>query len=211
MDMTRYLLNGGCGLGWVGVVGGTFNEFVLFLQGVPEAVTCFGVELLHAFPDTLDAGAVGFMLEGTDFYLFFVMIELGPGGNEFFGNATKGTYERERHLPELKEGGHGVERPFKDLVHEEREQEVVLVMTECNLVITLFEGQTEDGFAACPRTQVTRTSSYLGVGLKTGREDVQRYVQALAESLEILRIGLVLHVFHPHMNGGHAESGLTNA
>ena len=77
------------------------NEFVVGLEGTPDAVAHFGVQLLETVVDLLDVRAVRVCLVGTDFLLLLIALQFSVGLDVGLWNEAQRTDDGERHLAHL--------------------------------------------------------------------------------------------------------------
>ena len=112
----------------------------------------------------LDFGARRGFLEWAELFLGFVATERGITAEVGFLYQAQGTNELQGHLIHLQLGVDGGEVTLEDEVHEERFDNVVLMMAESYLVAAEFACSIEERFASVPRAQETRIFLSCAVG-----------------------------------------------
>ena len=141
-----------------------------------------------------------------------VVLYLSPCLDVVFLYQTEWSYDRERHLPHTETDGHCGKVGLIGEVHQSRVDDIILMVSEGNLVATQFLREVEELLATVPRTEKTRLLLLAEVftmsiaDLEAGGYHMQGYVQCAAELFEIRGICLVLDVLHPHMDRFHLES-----
>ena len=129
------------------------NEFVVGLEGTPDAVAHFWVQLFETVVNLLDVRAVRVGLVRTDFLLLLIALQFGVGLDVGLWNEAQRTDDRERHLAHLQQGGHCAETALETEVQQGRMDEIVLMMPEGYLVAAEFLCQIEHYLAAVPGTE----------------------------------------------------------
>ena len=129
------------------------DEFVVGLEGTPDAVAHFGVQLLETVVDLLDVRAVRVCLVGTDFLLLLIALLFGVSLDVSLWDEAERTYDRKRHLAHLQQGGHRAESALEAEVEQDRMDDIVLMVAEGNLVTAEFLCEIEHLLAAVPGTE----------------------------------------------------------
>ena len=129
------------------------NEFVVGLEGTPDAVAHFWVQLFETVVNLLDVRAVRVGLVGTDFLLLLIALQFGVGLDFRLGNEAERTDDGERHLAHLQQGGHCAESALEAEVQQGGMDDVVLMMAEGYLIAAEFLCQIEHLLSAVPGTE----------------------------------------------------------
>ena len=127
-----------------------FNEFIVSVQGSPDAETGLGVYLFDGVVDAFDCCAVRVSLVGAAFRLFLIASHLSVGFDVGFLYHTERTDDGEWHLTHLQARRHGVETSLEGEIHQCRMDEVVLMVAEGYLVAAEFLCEVEELLAAVP-------------------------------------------------------------
>ena len=142
--------------------------------------------MFHAGKKFTSCGAVGFVLVGTQFELFFIVVFFGIQANVVLMAQAKGADNGERHLLHAQQDRHGGKVALKGKVHQSSMDDVILMMTKGNLGAMQFLGNVEKLFAAFPRAEEARgllLGVWLGVSVKAGGDDVEGNTELVAEML----------------------------
>ncbi len=173
----------------------------------------------------LDFGARRGFLEWAELFLGFVATERGITAEVGFLYQAQGTNELQGHLIHLQLGVDGGEVTLEDEVHEERFDNVVLMMAESYLVAAEFACSIEERFASVPRAQETRIFLSCAVGdcvlvscavdelrccgrfAYLGVADKEGHMELVAERLQVRYISKVRAFAYAYVNSGDAETG----
>lgn len=182
----------------------------VFFKGMPEAVADFGIEGLETAELGGHGGTAGGSLIGTAGFHLVKSFGLGNSTDIGLLDKAEGTDEGDGVVLKGELGLHGRCRAFKDEVHQEGREDVVLVMTQCNLVETIVLGEGEEGFTAVPGAEETAGLPGIGALVETAVENMKTNALFCTEVLEITPVAFIGDVVHNDMGGLYADSGFVD-
>ena len=127
-----------------------FNQFVVCIQGSPDAEAGFRIHLFHLVVEMFDVCAMRVRLVGTEFLLFLIASHFCVDLDILFLYHAERSDDGQWHLTHLEARWHRVEAPLKGEVHQGCMDEIVLMMAECYLVAAEFLSEVEEFFASHP-------------------------------------------------------------
>lgn len=181
------------------------------LQRMPHGVACLWVDLLKLLEDGLHGRTIGGLLVRASHFLFVETCDDGKVGNHALTDKAERTNDGERIVLQWQNWGHGSEGALEGHVHEEGDEDVVLMVTECHLVEMVCYSKLEDCLAAMPGTEEAACLARIGALVEGGVEQVKLDAELQAEVAEVGAVGVVGDVVHDHMYGFHLDVGTEDA
>jgi hypothetical protein len=151
--------------------------------------------------EALHFRAAGSVLVGAGGDLAYQLGFGGMGCDVLFGNKAEGADDGEEIMLHGHGGAHGMEGTFVEEVHEHGGKEIVLMMSQGNLVEAMLYGKAEHGLATISGTEKAACAALVGALVKRGVKYVQRYAKRVAELLHVQDVRLIGHIVHNHMHG----------
>lgn len=127
----------------------------------------FGIHLFNLVEDISHVRTVGIALVRTKFLLFLIFLHRGPSRQIAFLHHTERTDDGHRKLTHAQPGRHGGELSLKTEVQQGGMQNVILVMSQSNLVASQFLGRLEKHFR---RFQEHRKQGLFRVSVEASKE-----------------------------------------
>ena len=162
-----------------------FHEFSAFLQGVPYGIACFWVRFLYFFKYASHLCTVGVTLVRTCLFLLYVLAELSILCYISFVFQAQWTNDSHRHLVHLLHGWHRRERALEEGVEHRSVNNIVLMMSECNLVEAVFLCEAEQSLTSVPRTKETNRFVRRSGIVECSLHDVQLHAVLFGKRLQI--------------------------
>lgn len=128
----------------------SFRQLAFMLQGVPYRIPGFRAELFDTFENLFHVRTVGVGLIRAQFGLFGIVAQGCPLFEVGFMHHAERADDGHGKLPHLQPCGHGGELPLESQVEQGGVQDVILMVSEGNLVAMQFLGHGEKHLAAVP-------------------------------------------------------------
>ena len=132
----------------VGVSPATILTF--HLHGSPQAVSCLGIELFQAMEHFINILAPCLCFVWTRRFLFLKAQAHGHLTDVFLGYEAQGPDDAQRIVAHRHAGLHGRDGALEGHVHQQRGDEVVLMMSQGNLVVAVIAGIFKQRLAPVP-------------------------------------------------------------
>ena len=137
----------------------------------PKAIAGFGIQRLQPGKQLLHVRAVRTGFVGAGLELLPIATPLGDARQLDLGDKAKGANDFHRKLRHLQTGRHRPEGALEGEIHQERLEDVVLMMSEGYLVAAFFFGYGKKGLAARPRAEEAGGFVAVGRGVEFGLAD----------------------------------------
>ena len=121
----------------------------------PERVTRLGIGGYDVVEQLAHGGTLGVVLVRAKLFQLLIASQFGIAADVGLCHETKRTDNLQRHLVHLQTGRHGLEAALEEEVHQSRSEQVVLMMTQGNLVATQLLRQVEHLLATLPGAEET--------------------------------------------------------
>jgi hypothetical protein len=118
-------------------------------------MTGLRIHLLNLFEELSHIITMGRRLVGTEFYLLLIAPQLRIATDIILLNHTERTDDAQGHLSHLEQSRHRIETSLIELVHQAGMQQVILMMSQGNLVAPQLLRQIKKLLTAVPRTEET--------------------------------------------------------
>ena len=137
----------------------------------PKAMAGFGIQRLQPDEQIFHVRAVRTGFVGAGLQLLPIAPPLGDARQLGLGDETEWADDFHRKLRHLKTGRHRPEGALEGEIHQERLEDVVLMVSEGYLVAALFFGYGKKGLSARPRTEEAGGFAAVGRGVEFGLAD----------------------------------------
>lgn len=176
----------------------------------PKAMAGFGIQRLQPGKQLLHVRAVRTGFVGAGLELLPIAPPLGDACQLGLGDETEWADDFHRKLRHLQTGRHCPKGALEGEIHQERLEDIVLMVPEGYLVAAFFFGYGKKGLAARPRTEEAGGFAAVGRGVEFGLADDEGQAMLLGAVAEVILVGVIGDVAHHDVRHHDLEAGTEN-